>query len=1251
MSKQIQSASKLQSTYINQSRRLVHIDEHLPESYFKKQNQELIDLNQSQHTKNYKSEQFQLQNENKLKNLSYSKVSTLKQFTLKGQQTNRSIFKKTQSKRPGSFQQIMFLKNLVSRLMRYVPSAMYARLTQFHKDIIGDLSLAKNEKVNVKYFLDIIPILKPNNYLFDIWKIVQIVIVGYHLFRCLLLVGFENDFVIEPIRVISICFFILDFILNLNAGYYSGLDIVVDRQRILKHNLMEIITSMISIFAQIYQENQIVNLIFIVRLRSLFINISIIEQNFSLNQKFPIFVTISKLLGLIILIAHTFACGFVFITKFEKEYTINWLVKQNLTNEPWEKIYLNALYFSFITMITVGYGDITPITDIEKMYVIFFTLITCIVYAYVVNTIGSLFLEFSQKSAEFKKQRYQVISYLNDRKISKPVQIGVIKYLEYTQHQEKVLKYSKVGEQFLQTIPNSLRQNVYEDFYGRIINEVSIFKKYFSKKCLSAFSQIMKEQTYGPDEKIFSQGDLDYKFFFVMSGKVELEVSLNGSYSQKRLLGYLKKGQQYGIHSLFSLESRKLTAKCLENTSILFIYKEDFIQILKEFRDDYEIYCMIKDKVSNNYEECDINCQSCQYKDHEITQCQLLQYKPRRELIINKVNYYQEQPYRDSSFVRRGLRSNFTLKHNSYIRQQLKSLRINILNKQFNNIVIKLQRKNEHLLEAIQDNGYDHDELFFNLVPEFFFYHNEIVMALDEEDFNKSSVYGSLYNQNQNLSIFNDQNIHFSKNYDVILDDQQFRQLETQQSNQANRNNKEFCQILSNQKSLQLSGINEENLSENNYVKNQNSFGESNCSIGIHGANIQTQANNSTNNHFIQNQTPILRHISQNYANQMQINLAQNTQKQCLYNLSSSNPYIPSSQAQIPEAPASPLLSYKNNNQQMIYHAQQNQINLSNHQQPVVLTQTSIKPLPPIHNLQRESSLNKMLPYSPNNYQQSNRTIQVPSQSIADGTPQNQKNLIQNINNFDNYSKIQLQKIQTENIQQENSFSMSPTKMKPIQSFDIIPNQSDSSHIQQQPQIQLQTEDQIKINYAQKEKIMQQNRKLKLKDSQKPEKMVISNNRNIDQINEYKDQYAQEDEIYNRRSKRKITAYKDFQNDDEQFQRKSRRKITVFKDNLRLSIKEKKSEFLKEGTQSIAQHLPFSESNPDNNFIEEQILEKDIFVVMEFDIIHEFQHYFPQYNYSTIKFKNKQEIIPDQLQSILQHTTNIVLKKNIKQIS
>ena len=42
-------------------------------------------------------------------------------------------------------------------------------------------------------------------------------------------------------------------------------------------------------------------------------------------------------------------------------------------------------------MITVGYGDITPISANEKLYVIFMTLTCCATFAYIINTVSSLY--------------------------------------------------------------------------------------------------------------------------------------------------------------------------------------------------------------------------------------------------------------------------------------------------------------------------------------------------------------------------------------------------------------------------------------------------------------------------------------------------------------------------------------------------------------------------------------------------------------------------------------------------------------------------------------------------------------------------------------------------------------------------------------------------------------------------------------------------------------------------------------------
>ena len=46
-------------------------------------------------------------------------------------------------------------------------------------------------------------------------------------------------------------------------------------------------------------------------------------------------------------------------------------------------------------MITVGYGDISPINPSEKIYVIFMTLISCATFAYAINCIGSIFSEIA----------------------------------------------------------------------------------------------------------------------------------------------------------------------------------------------------------------------------------------------------------------------------------------------------------------------------------------------------------------------------------------------------------------------------------------------------------------------------------------------------------------------------------------------------------------------------------------------------------------------------------------------------------------------------------------------------------------------------------------------------------------------------------------------------------------------------------------------------------------------------------------
>lgn len=92
------------------------------------------------------------------------------------------------------------------------------------------------------------------------------------------------------------------------------------------------------------------------------------------------------------ILAHYFACGFNYIASIEEEKnTPSWVITLSIDPYDWLSRYINSIYFSFITMVTVGFGDIKPTTDTEKVYVTLVALISSLVFAYTVNTIGTVF--------------------------------------------------------------------------------------------------------------------------------------------------------------------------------------------------------------------------------------------------------------------------------------------------------------------------------------------------------------------------------------------------------------------------------------------------------------------------------------------------------------------------------------------------------------------------------------------------------------------------------------------------------------------------------------------------------------------------------------------------------------------------------------------------------------------------------------------------------------------------------------------
>ncbi len=86
-------------------------------------------------------------------------------------------------------------------------------------------------------------------------------------------------------------------------------------------------------------------------------------------------------------------------------------------------------------MITVGYGDVVPVNPGEKIFAIFTMLLACGVFAYTMNTMGTVLS--SIENQDYKKEMLIINRFLKNKKIPNEMQIRIKKYLEYTEENKQ----------------------------------------------------------------------------------------------------------------------------------------------------------------------------------------------------------------------------------------------------------------------------------------------------------------------------------------------------------------------------------------------------------------------------------------------------------------------------------------------------------------------------------------------------------------------------------------------------------------------------------------------------------------------------------------------------------------------------------------------------------------------------------------------------------------------------------------------
>ena len=134
--------------------------------------------------------------------------------------------------------------------------------------------------------------------------------------------------------------------------------------------------------------------------------------------------------------------------------------------------YFAALYWAIMTLTTIGYGDITAHSTLERNCFSVFMLIGAGMYAYIVGTMCSLIQGLDAYTLEFQRKMDDMNEFMHNKVIPQPLRLRIRRFMLYTRD-AKAYDYATILKNVSPAIKNeilmfrfkSILENI-PQFYG-----------------------------------------------------------------------------------------------------------------------------------------------------------------------------------------------------------------------------------------------------------------------------------------------------------------------------------------------------------------------------------------------------------------------------------------------------------------------------------------------------------------------------------------------------------------------------------------------------------------------------------------------------------------------------------------------------------------------------------------------------------------------------------------------------------------
>ena len=281
---------------------------------------------------------------------------------------------------------------------------------------------------------------------------------------------------------------------------------------------------------------------------------TLISENYTLERVCSIISNSLIYIG----IFHFFVCFHIFIGNHSYS---NWLILTQSEDKSLFHVYITSLYFLITTLTTVGYGDITCQSLLERIFQIVILAIGSVFYPYVVSSIGNLI----ENDSNAKIKQHNDLAMLENIRINYPnlsfkLYRDIYKYLE---SKGTSLKKYDINS-FIETLPFALKNNILFSMYRTTITNFKFFSQNNNSIFIAEVLNHFIPSTSKKNDFLIVEGEMLEEILFLRDGKISLNAAIEMEDQFQSIIKYYTENFQ----PFFTKEEKNFIAENTKNLNL-----------------------------------------------------------------------------------------------------------------------------------------------------------------------------------------------------------------------------------------------------------------------------------------------------------------------------------------------------------------------------------------------------------------------------------------------------------------------------------------------------------------------------------------------------------------------------------------------------------------------------------------------------------------------------------------------------------